>query len=520
MVLEQLPSLSPALKSKNPLAWVTVFGPGAIVASLTIGTGELLFSARAGVLFRYDILWLFLATCVLKWALVFSTGRHLVLSGGHPLQRYVELPGPRAWFPILLLICGVSTFPIWNAFLSGVLGTLGENYYPHIDSHVYAAATIVIITALWLTGGYERVERVQIIIVLTMLLAVTISVVILNPDWLAVVKGLVVPKSLAYPDWISEVPAVQTMLKDRPVWLETTNYVGVIGGSGFDYLCYVSFMRNKSWGMSKGPAVPVTELEAATPEHKQLLRSWVRAPLIDATVSFSIVLIFTIVFVAAGETVLREQRVVPGGGALLNEQAEFLKTLHPSMEYLYLAGAVLTMVGTVYGLLELVPTLIAEAVGAILGRSAPKVTRRLRLGSAMYVSTAGLAILGWSYLHTKSGGGGAPELVKIITPANLFTGVLACSFICILNPWMDRRFLPKSMRMNWLLAVLNCVGGVFFGILGATAYWQWGGKEFPDHGGGWIGVVVFFATVLVGFGAAIVLRTVRGSPDALPEADS
>jgi len=42
------PQVGPPLVARHPLSWLAVFGPGAIVASLTIGTGELVFSARAG----------------------------------------------------------------------------------------------------------------------------------------------------------------------------------------------------------------------------------------------------------------------------------------------------------------------------------------------------------------------------------------------------------------------------------------------------------------------------------------
>ena len=38
---------------------MAALGPGAIVASLTIGTGELIFSSRAGALFGYRTLGLF-----------------------------------------------------------------------------------------------------------------------------------------------------------------------------------------------------------------------------------------------------------------------------------------------------------------------------------------------------------------------------------------------------------------------------------------------------------------------------
>src|SRR5688572_22856075 len=104
---------SPLILSGNPLAWLAVFGPGAIMASLTIGTGELIFSTRGGVLFGYDILFYFVLICVMKWALVFGMSRHMVLTGVHPFQRMVDLPGPRGWFPIMLFLMAAVCVPIW-----------------------------------------------------------------------------------------------------------------------------------------------------------------------------------------------------------------------------------------------------------------------------------------------------------------------------------------------------------------------------------------------------------------------
>src|SRR5437773_7506459 len=92
-------ALPPALTSRNPFAWLTFFGPGAVIASLTIGAGELIFSSRAGAVFGYRVLWFFVVILALKWVLAFATARHMVLSGAHPFQRWMELPGPRGWFP-------------------------------------------------------------------------------------------------------------------------------------------------------------------------------------------------------------------------------------------------------------------------------------------------------------------------------------------------------------------------------------------------------------------------------------
>ena len=87
--------LPPALQSRRLVDWFTLFGPGAVLASLTIGVGELVFSSRAGALFGYRLLWLFVLTLVLKWILVFGSARHIVLTGAHPFQRWMNLPGPR-----------------------------------------------------------------------------------------------------------------------------------------------------------------------------------------------------------------------------------------------------------------------------------------------------------------------------------------------------------------------------------------------------------------------------------------
>src|SRR5256885_14815679 len=117
-------ALPTALCSRNPLRWVTIFGPGAVIASLTIGSGELIFSSRGGALFGYRLLWFFLLVLLLKWVLVFVSARHMVLTGAHPFQRWMELPGPRGWFPLVFVLLALVCFPIWVSFHSGTLGAL------------------------------------------------------------------------------------------------------------------------------------------------------------------------------------------------------------------------------------------------------------------------------------------------------------------------------------------------------------------------------------------------------------
>ena len=66
----------------------------------------------------------------------------------------------------------------------------------------------------------------------------------------------------------------------------------------------------------------------------------------------------------------------------------------------------------------------------------------------------------------------ARMLITILTPANNFTGVFACGLLCFLMPWIDRRFLPNSLRMHWSLVILNFVSGAIFLGLGIKWYWE------------------------------------------------
>lgn len=505
-----VPALSPALTSRNPAAWLVVFGPGAIIASLTIGTGELVFSSRAGVLFGYEILWLFLITCVLKWALVFAAARHLVLSGAHPFERYMHLPGPRGWFPLLLAFMLVLAIPVWIGFLAGVLGTLPMHYLHDlgIDSHLWGVLAVVLVAALALRGGYTALERVQLLVVGALLVAVSLSMLILGPDWGDLLKGMSIPAALEYPPWL---PRAYPEIAARPVWVETATYVGVIGGGAYDYLAYVSFVRQKSWGLSAGSIVEPDQLEnlaeMSARGSGRTLRKWIRAPLIDCAVSFLVVLAFAAVFVASGKIVLAPREKIPDASNLLNLQEEFLTQLHPWLLPLYVAGALLALLGTIYGTLEVGPTIAVEALRALRGRASESSLGRARRWSVLWAAGGGLVVLAWSYAYTRAGEGRPPALVAIITPANLFTGVLACGLVCLLNPWMDRKFLPRSWRMARVLVGLNVVAGVFFLALGIKGYWDFAEKRFDAFGGGWLGLPIFVSTVAVGWiGAAWLSR--------------
>ncbi|MCA9198753.1 MAG: Nramp family divalent metal transporter [Planctomycetales bacterium] len=499
--------LPAALSSWNPLRWLTVFGPGAIIASLTIGTGELIFSSRGGAIFGYRILFLFLCISIAKWILVFTTARHMVLSGVHPLQRWMQLPGPAGWLPAVFLLFAVMCFPIWVSFHASVIGDLlaGMTGTKTMGNgaviHLWGAAVLVLVLLLANWGGYQALEKVQLSIVTVMLLSVCVALYLFGPNWWQLVVSAVIPQSLNLPDWItsSTAPAFQE-IAELGVWVEATLYVGVIGGGGYDYLAYTSYLRDKRWGAANFDSNHSNfELTGTSdPLVRRRLRSWLRAPLVDCSLSFLIVFIFSGVFVASGHLILGPAHQVPGDGGFLEHQAQFVTRIHPWLYPLYVAGTLMAMLGTLYGTLEVAPTILREAAVAFRWKNIA--ANQLRRISLAWCAVGAFLVLGVSFVYQLRTGNQKPAgLTALLIPANLFTGVMACGIICLLNPWMDR-WLDREFRLPAWQSAANMLVGMGFLLLGLKGYWD-------AHG--WISLLILFGTLTAGAILAVIVDRSR-----------
>jgi hypothetical protein len=410
----------------------------------------------------------------------------------------------------VFLLLALPSFPIWVSFHSSVIGNLlavlTGTQRPEIlggaAECLWGAGTLAAVFVLVLAGGYRTLERVQLLIVALMLFAIVVSLVLLHPDWTEFLSGLVVPRPLEYPAWLG---AERADIAKIPVWVEVTRYAGVIGGASYDYLAYVGFLREKAWGSAHADdgrdssAVREGELARAAADPRHPLRVWLRAPLVDSLLSFAVVIVFTAVFVAAGAVVLAPAHEIPDDTNFLGRQVQFLERLHPWLGPLYYFGAFLTILGTLYGTIEVAPAVVRELVRAFSGKVAGRSGQRLRLLAVSWCCLGALSILLWRF-GVEVSGGTAPRPTDMLTPANLFTGVLSCDLVAGFALWQDRRFLPPRLRMPLGLRLLAAGACAFFIAAGLKGYWDFGETTF-GAGGGWHALWVLAGTV--GVGAAV-----------------
>ena len=307
----EYPELATALRSRRVGDFLKFFGPGAIIASVTIGSGETVWASRSGAIFGYAMFWAFSLFCVTKVVQVYSAARYMTLTGEHPMERWAQLPGPKGLFPALVGAVMVVSFPFYLSSLPIMLGTISSwilfddpARYPHLIALVFIAFLI----ALTLKQSYGLLEKAQTSLVGLMLLVMLIATAAANPDWGAALMGAAVPTFPAYPDWVSRNP----MFADRTLIVEMVAYMGVIGGGVQDYVGYVGMLREKAWGLIGRRGSGATAISESE-KNIQLGKAWLKAPLVDTLVSFGSVLLFTAAFlILARPSCIRNRSCHPG----------------------------------------------------------------------------------------------------------------------------------------------------------------------------------------------------------------
>lgn len=186
---------------KQLLALVLAFGPGIFAIGYTIGTGSVTSMIVAGSTYGMQLLWVLLVSCVFSGLLMYVYGNYALLTGETALYAFKKhIKGGRLL--AVLIIIGIS-FGQWNS-LMGILGISANIiyeifliYFPQLEGYKYetvlivAVVVIAIMYALLLVGKYTFFEKILVIFVTIMGLSFIVSLFLVYPLPIEVVRGLV-----------------------------------------------------------------------------------------------------------------------------------------------------------------------------------------------------------------------------------------------------------------------------------------------------------------------------------------
>lgn len=473
----RFPEADPRLKKWSFGNLLAFTGPGMILASVTIGNGEVFSSSRGGAVFGVAIMWTFVFCAIMKAAIVYSGARYITLTGEHPFQRWAEIiPGPRNWLALLLGVLAVVCFPSWAVAFFQALGQWSNWVFrTDINPLIWGMAWGILGYATVFIRSFKIVENFQTVVVGLMILFAFVSVFVSNPPWLDSLRGLIPNVPGDYPDWVkADYPEVAA----RPIPLEIIAYLGALGGGSYDYIGYVGSLREKRWGMLGVPNAAELEEKlnrldttsaqiplAEDAENVDNGRAWLRAVKLDVGASFVSVTILAITFMMLGDVILGTgaAQAVPGNDNILQDQAKFFSVISPVLVYLYQLAIWAAFFGSLQALFSTIyPYTVREAFAPSFRQLRdPKNWQKVRIGVATYTFLGATFLLFSGISYT-----------AVISFAGILGGVLSLGVWGFAQLWTEHKVLPKPFQMHVALRIVVLISSIFLFGTGALALVQ------------------------------------------------
>ncbi|RIK81278.1 MAG: hypothetical protein DCC67_08330 [Planctomycetota bacterium] len=357
-----------------------MFGPAAVLASVSIGAGETIIVVRAGAWVGYGLLWLILLAVLVKGVCVtYFLGRYTAISGETPGQRLVKLPGPRGWLLVFMVALElIAAPPLWAAIArpSGeLIGYLLYGSDMGASSRVIATLFIGVALAMSLSTSYLNLERQQIFICTVLIFGTIAGTILVQPDVVAALRGLV---SFGH---IPDVPASAPAAFRQNAWPLLAVTLGYVGGSVMCYLVYPDFICLHKWGMTGHERIDEIRRRSAAgspadylptdPAAIARIRQAAAPVRWDIACGAFVLLVVTASFMMAGAAVLFPKREAGQqlgafeGWSLLTDQASIWHAIHPSLVWVYYVCVLAALWGTLQSYPDIYARGVKEYIRAI-----------------------------------------------------------------------------------------------------------------------------------------------------------
>ncbi|MBI1358537.1 MAG: divalent metal cation transporter [Acidobacteria bacterium] len=329
-----------------------LIGPGLILASSIVGSGELIATTVLGAENGYTLLWLIILSCLIKIVVQNELGRYAIGSGETTLEAFDHVPGPRfrvSWMVWCWFLMVMFTLMQVGGMLGGIAevlhGQLALNPDPDASRMIWVWVINFITVGLLIGGRYAVVEKTAMALVVTFTaLTVSCAFILLKlPEyfsWSEVLRGL----SFQPPEGgIATAVAV----------------FGITGVGATELVMYPYWCIEKGYASYAGP-------RDDSPEWVRRAYGWIKVMGVDVLNSMVIYTFATIAFYLLGAGVLNGMGLIPQGSETISTLSNlYTQTLGPWSLPIFLAGAVAVLYSTVFASTAAHTRVFADFIGML-----------------------------------------------------------------------------------------------------------------------------------------------------------
>ena len=482
---------------------LAALGPGIVLASCIVGSGELIAATTVGAEAGFLLLWLIVLGCAIKVAAQIEIGRTTLTWGRTPLAAFDAVPGPRlgrrgwiywGWAVMTLLIVvqqGGILIGVAQTLAAGMpLSTAGREWNrvhdaltdaritaatvarggdangaaaigPRIaaleteawslprppDEMIWAAVTAVVTSGLLAFGRYRIIERVSLVLVGTFVGVTLLALVLLQFDPAWAISGAEFASGI--------VPSVPPAVAGRSPLVTGLATFGIIGVGASELMFYPYWCLEKGYGRAVGP-------RDESPAWAARARGWIRVLQVDAWASMAVYTTVTVAFYLLGAATLGRLGLRPAGGEMVRALgAMYGPVFGPWAADVFLVGAFAVLYSTLFAAADGNSRLIGDGLtlaGWIPGDDASRRawTRRVAVVWPLVALLLAMAIREPVGMVLASGVAQAVML-----------GALAVAVIFFRYRHADPRLVPSPA-----FDALLWVSAVGFVVVGAWTVWQ------------------------------------------------
>ncbi|HEX5085329.1 MAG TPA: Nramp family divalent metal transporter [Blastocatellia bacterium] len=305
-------------------------GPGMILAASIVGSGELIATTTLGAKVGYTALWIIILSCLIKPVVQAELGRYVIATGETGLAGFNRAPGPRVkvnWIVWAWAAMTLMTMMQVGAMFGGVSQVM-HLLIPAVSVKIWILIFLGITLALLLGGGYERIERLAMIKVglFTMLTFLAALLLIRMPQYFS---------------WDAFWSGFEFKMPGEG-FADAVAVFGITGVGASELFMY------PYWCVEKGYARFAGRRDGSS-EWRHRARGWIRVMHTDIGASMLIYTVATIAFYLLGAGVLNGMKLVPKEGEMISTLSNiYTETLGGWSRWLFYAGAIITLYGTIF----------------------------------------------------------------------------------------------------------------------------------------------------------------------------
>ncbi|MFO8133528.1 MAG: Nramp family divalent metal transporter [Thermoplasmatota archaeon] len=443
-VITRKPSL------RKYLRYLLFFGPGAILASMTIGQGQLILGPQIGAWAGYALLWL-ITLNIGSYVIAYVGTRFTMLSGISIMDMFASKTrgGWVNWLIIGIMAIFVPTFA------AAIITTLGHSlaWIFGVGHYLFWGISFSVLAAmLALLGRYQVLEISQAFFVAVLGIGAVASVAVLRPDLFQILPHFLqlgdVP---GYPAWVDTVPD----FSKTPIPLSMLGYLGTLTISIVPLVGYLGWIKVKRWGIFRGSPDPDglserlfsryleddgIEYLPDDADEVRTSRLLLRPLMVDLAVAFVIVSLVSAAYMIAGADLLRPLEKIPTDVNLLKEQAVIFSNMATWLKPLYQVSVAFALFGTVYSAFEAASRMLYETGKTVRAGIGKLPYKRFMLYFLIYVLALGipLALLMYTGL----------SVLLVLSLTLLFIGVVGVVVYGVAALVMTQTVLPPAYRLT------------------------------------------------------------------------